>query len=207
MVNSYKVSTISKLSYFIFTDVAEIFNVYICLIFFTVNQIIVFYFVYNLFILIEPGLTRLEYRFFITVFRTSAFLFMLSVILFKNIIFPFSWNFFLSFKNFVIFKSLTLHFEAKLIDYVTFFCTMYFSCVFYFQFFLFPIFFFTYLGKKLRVYKFFRKFLYFACIIFSTLVTPPDVTSQVLLSLTLIVGCEVLVYCSFFKSLLKDLIR
>jgi sec-independent protein translocase protein TatC len=207
VVNSYKVSFISKLSYFIFTDVVEIFNVYICLIFFIVKQIIVFYLVYHVLILIAPGLTKLEYRFFITLLRTSIFLFMLSVILFKKIIFPFSWDFFLSFKDFVIFRSLTLHFEAKLMDYVTFFCTMYFSCVFYFQFFLFPIFFFTYLGEKLRVSKFFRKLLYFSCILFSTLVTPPDVTSQVVLSLTLIVGCEVLIYCSLFKNVLKELIR
>jgi sec-independent protein translocase protein TatC len=203
VVNSYMISSISGLSYFIFTDVVEVFNVYLCLIFFIVKQLVVFYLVYHGLLFIAPGLTRLEYRFFLTLLRTSVFLFMASVILFKKILFSFSWNFFLSFKEFVLFKSLTLHFEAKLMDYVIFFCTMYFSCVFYFQFFLLPILFFTYLGKKLRVYKSFRKFLYYACILFSTLVTPPDVTSQVVLSLTLIVGCEVLVYCSLLKSSIK----
>lgn len=208
VVNSYTTSALLELPYFIFTDVVEVFNVYVCLIFFTVKHIVVFYFVYHSLLFVVPGLTKLEYSFLLALLRTSVFLFTVSIILFKKILFPFSWSFFFSFKDFVIFKSLTLHFEAKLMDYVTFFCTIYFSCIFYFQFFLFPILFFTYLGKRLRVYKLFRKFLYYACIIFSTLVTPPDVTSQVVLSLTLIIGCEVLVYCSLLKGVLKkELIR
>lgn len=207
VVNSYSNNSTSELSYFIFTDVVEVFNVYVYLIFFIAKQIIFFYSFYHALIFITPGLTKLEYRFFITLFVTSTLLFTLSVLLFKKILFPFSWSFFLSFKNFVTFKALTLHFEARLMDYMTLFFNLYFSCIFYFQFFLFPIFFFTYLGKKLSVYKSFRKFLYYACIFFSTLVTPPDVTSQVILSLTLIVGCEILVYCSLLKKILKKLVR
>jgi sec-independent protein translocase protein TatC len=208
VINSYSRNSISELSYFIFTDVVEIFNVYVYLIFFIAKQIIFFYFFYHGLIFIAPGLTKLEYRFFIALFATSTFLFILSALLFKKILFPFSWSFFLSFKNFDIFKSLILHFEARLVDYVSFFFNLYFSCIFYFQFFLFPIFFFTYLGKKFSIYKSFRKFLYYGCIFFSTLVTPPDVTSQVILSLTLIVGCEILVYCSLLKSgLKKELVR
>ena len=203
VVNSYKVDSISELSYFIFTDVIEVFNVYVCLIFFVGKQVLFFHFFYHLLIFIAPGLTRIEYRYFIIIFTTSSFLFLLSVILFKKFLFPFSWNFFLSFKDFVIFKSLTLHFEAKLMDYVTFFFNLYFSCVLYFQFFLFPIFFFTYIGRELSVYKYLRKFLYYACVIFSTIVTPPDVTSQIVLSFMLIVGCEILVYGSLYKSVLK----
>lgn len=207
VVNSYSVNPISELSYFIFTDVVEVFNVYVCLLFFILKQGMYFYFIYHTLIFIAPGLTKLEYRFFITLFSVSFFLFTLSVLLFKKMLFPFSWSFFLSFKDFVIFKSLTLHFEAKLLDYVMFFFNLYLSCVFYFQFFLFPIFFFMYLSKELSVYRFSRKFLYYACLIFSTLVTPPDVTSQVVLSFTLIIGCEILVYCSLFKQVVQKLVR
>lgn len=202
VVNSYTINSISELSYFIFTDVVEIFNVYVYLLFFIVKQVTFFYFFYHLLIFIAPGLTKLEYSLIAKLFLISTFLFLLSVLLFKKLLFPFSWSFFLSFKDFVIFKSLTLHFEAKLLEYVTFFFNMYFSCVFYFQFFLLPIFFITYFGKQLSVYKLFRKFLYYACILFSTIVTPPDVFSQVALSMTLIVGCEILVFCSLLKNAL-----
>lgn len=204
IVHSYTVgSTTSELSYFIFTDIVEVFNVYVCLIFFVGKQVLTFNFFYHLLIFIAPGLTRCEYRYFILLFLASNFLFLSSVVLFKKLLFPLSWKFFLSFKHFVVLKSLTLHFEAKLMDYVTFFMKFYFSCVIYFQFFLFPIFLFIYFGKEFSVYKFFRKFLYYACIIFSTIVTPPDVTSQIVLSFTLIVGCEILVYGSLFKTVLK----
>ena len=203
VINSYAVSSTLELSYFIFTDVVEVFNVYVCLIFFVSKQVLTFYLFYHLLIFISPGLTRFEYSYLVLLCLVSSFLFFLSTVLFKKFLFPFSWNFFLSFKHFVVLKSLTLHFEAKLLDYVMFFMKLYFSCIIYFQFFLFPIFLFTYFGGELNVYQFFRKFLYYVCIIFSTIVTPPDVTSQIVLSFSLIIGCEILVYVSLFKSVLK----
>ena len=154
-----------------------------------------------------PGFTKSEYYYVLTFFSISSFFFFLSLILFKKFLFPFSWHFFLGFKNFVTFKALTLHFEAKLLDYVMFFTNFYFSCVLYFQFFLLPLFLFIYLKIEPSSFKFFRKVLYYCCIIFSTLITPPDVMSQVALSFILIVGCEILVYCALFKSLLTKLIR
>ena len=208
VVNSYCTGTTLELSYFIFTDVVEVFSVYVCLIFFLGKQVLFFQLVYHLLIFFIPGFTRLEYRFLVFLFFMSCFLFFLSVILFKKFLFPFSWHFFLSFKDFVIFKSLILHFEAKLFNYVTFFINFYFSCVLYFQFFLLPLFFFSYFKKELSTYKYFRKFLYYGCIIFSTIVTPPDITSQVVLSTILIIGCEILVYGALFQSLLKkELVR
>ena len=202
VVNSYCTNSTLELSYFIFTDVVEIFNVYVCLIFFLGKQVLFFLTFYHLLIFLAPGFTRSEYRYLILLFFTSSILFFLSIILFKKFLFPFSWSFFLSFKDFVAFKSLTLHFEAKLLNYVMFFTNLYLSCVLYFQFFLFPIFFFTYFKKDLNTYRHFRKFLYYGCIIFSTLVTPPDITSQIALSTILIIGCEILVYGALFKSLL-----
>lgn len=202
IVYSYWDASITEF-YFIFTDVTEVFTVYVYLILFVTKQVLFFYFCYHLLIYVSPGLTTIEYRFLITVFSTSTFLFIISIILFKKFLFPFSWNFFLSFKDFVVFKSLTLHFEAKLMDYIVFFFNLYFSCVLYFQFFILPIFFFMYFSKELSVYRSFRKFLYYACVIFSTIVTPPDVISQIVLSLTLIIGCEILVYSFFLKNVLK----
>ena len=204
IVNSYSLNFSFELSYFIFTDVAEIFNVYVSLIVFLGKQVLFFHICYHFLIFFVPGLTKSEYRYLLFFFLTSCLLFLVSIVLFKKLLFPFSWNFFLSFKNFVTLKSLTLHFEAKLFSYVMFFISLYFSCVISFQFFLLPIFLFIYFGKKLSFYKSFRKFLYYGCILFSTLVTPPDITSQLVLSTFLIFGCEILVYVALFKNLLKQ---
>lgn len=207
-VSLCSITSTQESSYFIFTDVVEVFNVYVCLIFFVTKQVLLFHFFYHLLIFIAPGLTHLEYRYLKIMLTTSSSLFIVSVILFIEFLFPFSWNFFLSFTDLVSFSSLTLHFEAKLMDYILFFFNLYFSCILYFQFFLFPIFFFTYFGRKLSGYTFFRKLLFYVCVIFSTLVTPPDVTSQIILSITLIVGCEILVYVFLLKSVVnKKLIR
>lgn len=206
VINSYTKSDNSsiRLSYFIFTDVVEVFNVYVCLIFFLGKQVLFFQLCYHFLMFFVPGFTKSEYRHILLLFSTSSFLFFLSIILFKKFLFPLSWNFFLSFKNFVDFKSFTLHFEAKLLDYVMFFLNFYFSCVLYFQFFLLPFFLAVYLKIDLNNFKSFRKILYYSCIIFSTLITPPDVTSQIVLSFIFIIGSEILVYCALFKSLLKN---
>lgn len=205
VVSSYSVSGDSsiELSYFIFTDVIEIFNVYVCLILFLGKQVLFFQLCYHFLMFLVPGFTKKEYRFLLLFFVISSFLFFLSIILFKKFLFPFSWNFFLSFKNFVTFKSLTLHFEAKLLDYIMFFKNFYFSCVLCFQFFLLPFFLVVYFKIDLSNFKSFRKFLYYGCIIFSTLITPPDITSQIVLSFIFIIGCEILVYFALLKSLLK----
>lgn len=204
VVNSYTVSSTLELSYFIFTDVAEIFNVYVCLIFFIIKQILFFHIFYHFLIFFIPGLTKLEYWYLLFFFMASSFLFFISVIFFHKLLFPFSWSFFLSFKEFVAFKSLILHFEAKFLNYILFFINLYNSCIISFQFFLFPLFLFIYFRKDLSIYKFFRKFLYYGCVIFSTAITPPDIISQFVLSSFLIIGCEILVYGALFKSLLKN---
>ena len=205
VINSYGTAdSFKELSYFIFTNVVEIFNVYVCLILFLAKQVLFFQLCYHSLMFLVPGFTKSEYRYLLIFFSTSGFFFLLSVVLFKKLLFPLSWNFFLSFKTFVSFKSLTLHFEAKLLDYVMFFTNFYFSSILYFQFFLLPLFLIVYFKIEPTNFKPLRKVLYYCCIIFSTLMTPPDVISQIFLSSILIIGCEVLVYCALFKSLLKN---
>ena len=142
----------SELSYFIFTDVVEVFNVYVCLILFLGKQILFFQILYHVLIFFVPGITKSEYKQLLTFFFTMSGLFFLAIIVFKQFLFPFSWKFFLSFKDFVVFKSLTLHFEAKLLNYLTFFINFYFSCIISFQFFLIPFFFIFYFKKELSNY-------------------------------------------------------
>ena len=189
-------------SYFIFTDVSEIFSVYVFLIFFIVKQVSVIYLFYHLLIFIYPGLTKFEYNYSILIFKTVGFLFFFSVVVFNKFLFPLSWSFFLSFKDFDMLKSLTLYFEAKLNEYLMFYVTFYYVCVLYFQIFSLVVLLFKYLGNKLIIYKRFRKFFYYLCVIFSTTITPPDVFSQLVLSFSLILSCEILVYCFTLKNVL-----
>jgi Sec-independent protein secretion pathway component TatC len=64
-----------SLFYFIFTDVKEVFSVYITLVLFIGNQFLVYYFLYHLLIFIALGLYKFEYRYLIFIFKTSMFFF------------------------------------------------------------------------------------------------------------------------------------
>ena len=191
-----------EMVYFIFTDVTEVFYGYLMLLFFFGTQIFFLYFFYHLLIFISLGLYRDEYKYLVFIFKTSVLIYFFSIIVFNKVLFPFSWNFFLSFQNFDILKSIMLHFEAKLSEYLTFYITFYYICILYFQIFVFLILVFDYLKNEIIIIKRFRKFLYYFFVIFSTLVTPPDVSSQLILSISIIFSYEILVYYSIMKKLI-----
>jgi sec-independent protein translocase protein TatC len=202
--NSDFVSYTEEIFYFIFTEVTEIFYAYIMLIFFFGTQTFFLYFFYHILIFISLGLYKYEYKYLIFIFKTGILIYIFSVIIFNKILFPFSWNFFLSFQNFDILKSLTLYFEAKISEYLNFYITFYYICVLYFQIFVLLILMFDYFKNSLEIIKRFRKFLYYFFVIFSTFITPPDVSSQLILSISIIFSYEILVYYSILKKRSKN---
>nr|QYJ09261.1 Sec-independent protein translocase component TatC [Pleurosigma sp. mgcode 4] len=200
-------SNTSTIFYFIFTDVKEVFSVYITLIFFLSNQILMFYLIYHVLSFISLGLYKFEYRYCKLVFITSIFFWFFSLIIFTKILFPISLNFFLSFQTLTSFKSLNFHFEAKLSEYLNFYIMFYYICTFYCQIFVVLVFFFDYINTNLNLIKNFRKLFYYLFIFLSTLVTPPDVFSQILFSICLICIYEILIFVNIFFCYLKFLIR
>ena len=200
--NSFSFYT-ENIFYFIFTEVTEIFYAYIVLIFFFGTQTFFLYFLYHILVFISLGLYQYEYKYLVFIFKTSIFIYFFSIIIFNEVLFPFSWSFFLSFQNFDMLKSLTLHFEAKLSEYLSFYITFYYICILYFQIFVLLVLFFDYLKNELKIIRHFRKFLYYFFVIFSTFVTPPDVSSQIILSISIIFSYEILVYYSILKKLFK----
>nr|YP_010377411.1 Sec-independent protein translocase component TatC [Navicula tsukamotoi]QYB23098.1 Sec-independent protein translocase component TatC [Navicula tsukamotoi] len=185
---------------YIFTDVAEVFSVYIHLLFFTTNQILVLYFFYYVLLFVLPSLTYFESTFLVFILLAFYFLFFLSFLFFNTFLFPLSWNFFLSFQQFKVLNSFSLEFEAKLSEYSIFYTTFYFVCFLYFQVFLIPILFLKFIKNSVQFYFSYRKFLYYFGVLFSTMVTPPDVFSQVVFSFSIFICCEILVYCFVLKK-------
>lgn len=185
-----------KVYYFIFTDVIEVFSVYMKLIFFISFQITFIYFIYHIFTFLSYGLSFLEYsyskHFFIVIFALWLF----SVIISKYILVPAMWNFFINFQNI---GYLNLHFEAKLSEYLDFYIKFYYISVFYCQFFTFLFFIFSYINVDSLLIKKFRKLFYFILVFFSTLISPPEVFSQICISVILIICYELFVIGFFFK--------
>ena len=186
--------------YFIFTDISEIFYVYLQLTFFVSNQVTLMMLFYHSIIFLSSGLYKSEYEKLQFAFQVYILSWICSMILLNKIIIPVSWDFFLSFQSFHLVKSFSMDFEARILEYYSFFEKFYFICVLYFQVFLIPVLFFRYIKKDL--YFRFRKVFYYCCVVFATTITPPDVLSQICLSLFIIIGCEFLVYYFIIKNIL-----
>ena len=193
--------------YFMFTDATEVFSVFVHIVLFFSNQIAIISLIYHLLVFILPGLFKVEYytlKFFL---KTIVFMFFSLTISFNSILLPLSWNFFLSFQEFVTVKSIVLHFEARLNEYLRFYTELYFICIFYYLIIMFFFFIFFKRDNNFLTTKKFRKSFYYFFLLISTLLTPPDIFSQVLISTLIIFVYELIFFSFLLKNFSKQLVR
>lgn len=191
------------LFYFIFTDIKEVFSVYVKLIFFLSNQVLMFFFVFHTLSFVSYGLYKFEYRYLKLVFYLFICFWFFSLFIFNKVLLPVSLNFFLSFQTLNSFKFLNFHYEAKLKEYLNFYIMFYYICTFYCQIFIFIFIFFDYINTNLEFIKRFRKSFYYLFVIFSTLITPPDIVSQILFSACLVSIYEFLIFLNLVFLIFK----
>jgi len=190
----------SIMFYFIFTNVTEIFSVYIQLITFLCFQIFFLYLIYHCFNFLSLAMFKIELYYVKMFLNFSILMWISSIFLTHFVLVPITWKFFLSFQDIISSKFVQLHFEAKLTEYLTFYILIYYLCVFYCQIFTIFFFFFNYVNNKIKVIKKFRKLFYYFFVIFSTLVSPPDVFSQIFISGLVILIYELLVFSFLLKT-------
>ena len=194
-----------SLVYFIFTDVTEIFSVYIQLILFITFQFLVLFSIYHLYIFFIPALFKKEYLYLKFIVKVIFFTWFFSVLISNYYIIPLTWDFFLSFQNFITDKSFNIHFEAKLSEYFAFYISFYYICFFYFQFCVLIFVCLQHFNKDLKKIKKFRKLYYFCFVLLATFLCP-DFLTQLLLSTILIFVYEVLLMV-FLLNFYRKLIR
>lgn len=186
--------------YFIFTDVKELFNVYIKLICFISNQFFFILLLYHLFLFLCFGLYKLEYIRLKNILKNMFFYWFLNIILSYKFIIPFSWFFFLGFQQNQNFSTSTdlipFFFEAKISEYFDFFTQLYVTCLICFQFLCFSVFILNEVFTKINVLKikFLRKWFYFIFLLLSTIITPPDILNQVVTTGFLIFCYELIIF-------------
>ena len=198
-------STNKETIYFIFTDVTEVVSVYFKIVMFLGNHIILFFALYHSALFLYLGLSKEEYQKLNFILKLTSLIFFISSIFFYKILLPVSWQFFLSFQSFSLLKSIDLYFESKLNEYLNFFMVTYFVCLFYCQIFVLLVLFLDYLKANLEKVKYYRKILYCSFIIVSTLITPPDIVSQLVLSFSLIIIYEFLLWILICRTSLSNL--
>jgi sec-independent protein translocase protein TatC len=192
--------------YFIFTDIKEILLIYFILITFLSFQILFFSIIYHFYIFISPALFQWEFLYLRYNLQILFIIWIVSLILVTYLIIPLSWNFFISFQNITIKNSLTLHFEAKIKEYIYFYIKLYYFCWFYIYFFLFFIVYFNFHTNIIFLKKY-RKIYHYNIILLSTIISPIEFLSQLLFSLFIIFIYEFLFIFFLTKIYLKFLIK
>jgi Sec-independent protein secretion pathway component TatC len=186
--------------YFIFTNVTEIFYVYLELSLFISNQIAILALFYQLLMFLSLGLYQFEFLKLKASFQIFIVSWFVSTILLYKYVIPFSWDFFLSFQqNSNGIQPISFFFEAKIVEYFNYFTNLYYICLLNCQLLAIFTFFLTDLSEKLGEIKTFRKLFYLIFVIFSTITTPPDIVTQVIISLFLIGIYEFLIFLKQLK--------
>jgi sec-independent protein translocase protein TatC len=203
----HDIGSCSTAFYFIFTDVTEIFSVYIKLITFISTQLTLFYTLHPLFAFFSPAMYYKEYFYLNLVLKIVLLVWCFSVIMLTQILIPLTWKFFLSFQYLTSAKSVNLHFEAKLNEYLIFYISLYYLCVFYCQIFTVLFFLLSHTNANIQIIRKFRKLYYFSFLIFATIISPPDISSQFLLSTAIIFLYEILVFTFLLRAVVRSLIR
>lgn len=168
--------------YFIYTNLSDIFYTYINIIIMTSIQITLFYILYQNYIFLKPGLYKSEFTRIKFVIISLFNLWIITLLLIYNIVLPFSWKFFLSFQNNINeTNNFSFFFEAKLDEYILFVITTFNICIFNLACIYCIL---TVLNTKsglLKNLKLYRKIIYFILFLLASIVTPPDIISQIFL--------------------------
>lgn len=184
--------------YFISTSLTEIFFVYL-----KGSSFLALYFAYPILLLqlaifIIPALYKYEYLIIRNFFFLSILLYLCTTIFIYQIFLPYCWKFFSSFQLRAEESLISLHFEARLADYLNFFFETYFLLNLILH--LFLVFLFFLYQIRLNTILKFRKLFYLSFFVFATLLTPPEVISQVLVGTFFILFFESFLFSLFLSN-------
>jgi Sec-independent protein secretion pathway component TatC len=133
-------------------------------------------------------------------FQTFILIWIFYSFVFYKILIPFSWDFFLNFQqNDTLNQPISLFFEAKLFDFLSYFINFYNLGFLSGIFLIVIVFFLNRLARKRNQIKNFRKIFYLIFLVFSTLITPPDVFSQITITFYLILMNEIIIFLNYLK--------
>jgi sec-independent protein translocase protein TatC len=180
--------------HFIFTDITEAFTTHLLL---SAYVTILFIFPLSLvqvWLFIAPGLYPDEERKIRLLFALSPLCFALGCLTTYFLILPVAWNFFLSFEAVESQELLNIHLEAKISEYVNLSARLFFIVGTLFQY---PIVLLILIHLKLITKEWMtdkRKFFCIIAFIVAALFSPPDIFSQVMLAVPLLLFYEAAIF-------------
>lgn len=186
--------------YFIYTNVTEIFAVYVTLIQFISLCVVTYYIIYHIFNFFSTAFFRVEFFMIKKAIYSIIFVFIIVFLLHHFLFFPLVFGFFLNFHQ--LFSLSSLFFEIKMAEYIAFYLKMYnltFLSLFTVNTGFFILKQFT---LKLKLLVKIRKIIYFI-LVFSFTFFVVDNLIQLLTILTFILLFELNFFLKVIKTHLK----
>ena len=190
----------NDLLYFLTTDVAEVFIVYIQLAYYIANQLTIIFIYCQVFAFLSAGLHIFEHIYFRTILVIVIVFWLMFIFTLNNFIFPTSWNFFFKFQEFLSFQNLTFFFEAKLNEYLDFYTSIFYLCNLVYQIIILFFIFLDLFKTNILIVKKLRKIFYFVFLICSTFLTPPEIVYQLMVSICIAIIYELITIFLIFKA-------
>ena len=187
------------LFYFISTKIMDVFNAYLNVACFMSIQVSSLSVLYHSITFFSPGLFLYEYKKVNSILLVSFCFTVFSVYIVNVFILPYTWNFFLSFRENSQ-QSINIYFEASIMEYVKFYKSIYYTFIYISQIFVVVLIILNKVKNKTKFILRTRKLFYLIFLIVSTLFTPPEVLSQLILAGWCFFFFELLIIFSFLES-------
>ena len=181
VLSSNNDSNNSGVDYFIYTHPSELLTIYFLVVFYFSGLFLFPFFVWNFLDFLKSSLLCSEYYFLLQLFLILVIIIGLSNLFCFLNLFPTFWIFFESFNNLSskINNELNFFLELRIQDYFLFLSSFLYLINICLFFLLFICFLFSFYGIKTLLH--WKKLFIFFNIVFATLLSPPDVYSQLLL--------------------------
>jgi|AntRauTorckE5430_2_1112549.scaffolds.fasta_scaffold00054_21 sec-independent protein translocase protein TatC len=189
----------NKFFYFIATNLTDMFSAYLHLSYFVAFQAAVSFGAFQFKAFITPALYKKELKHLQSFYLLSICFLLIGVFFLNNIILPCCWKFFLSFQSSPA-CSINIFLEMRVTEYLSLYILIYYVVIFVGQTFVFTFLIIDTLEKKLSFVRKTRKLFYLVFFAFATLITPPDIISQVFLGISFIAFYELIVVTIILKS-------
>lgn len=193
--------------YFIYTNLSELFYTYINLVVTVTAHISGMYILFQLISFLKPGLYNSEKEAINKYFIVVKITWFITIFTTYKYIIPFSWDFFINIQNSIGDNQIDFFFEAKLNEYLSF-VTSIFNILLVNLLLINVILTYIYEKKETIYYiKIFRKKIYFALFLLASIMTPPDVISQLTVGLISILILEIYIYLLIINKNLWEPIK
>lgn len=156
------------------------------------------FFIIQTVLFISPALYKKEKKIFFPVFFLIPILFFLGIIFAYYLLIPLIWEFFISFENFFN-TGLKLELESRYSEYMKLIMFLLLASGISFEFPVLLILLVKFRILNIKILKKNRKYFFIGILIFSALLTPPDIISQLGIAIPLIIFYEFsLIFITFF---------